>query len=49
LANTFGIDITFIGDGDDFQGDRIQCPQDIKAFPSSRRFDEQAGKAPEIP
>jgi hypothetical protein len=49
LANTLGVDVGQIRDGDDLMRDRIQGPQDIEALPPARGFDPAPGKTPEIP
>ena len=41
--------VRLIGYGNQLMGYRIQGTQDIKALSSGRGFDEQSGKAPEIP
>ena len=49
LTHTLGIDIGFVGDGNQFMGDRVQRPQDLESLSTRFGRQEQPGKGPEKP
>ena len=49
MADTLGIDVGQISDGDDLVGDRIQGAQDIEALPPARGFDPAPCETPQVP
>ena len=47
LTATLGVDVGFMGDGDQLMGDGIEGTEDIEALPPGTGFAKQAFKAPQ--